>query len=93
MNEPKNSEKQPRTFDNRRKALYTFGGAYLIYTAVQLWKSRDAAAAGAANIAPLVGALVFLLAGLGLLAFTAVKSVQAYKRTMEEHKKEKPDNE
>lgn len=93
MNEPKNSKKQPRTLDNRRKTLYTFGGAYLIYTAVQLWKSRDAAAAGAANIAPLAGALVFLLAGLGLITFAAVKSVQEYKRTMEERKKEKPDDE
>lgn len=93
MNESKKNKKQPRTLDNRRKTVYTLGGAYLIYTAVRLWEYRDAAAAGAANIAPLAGALVFMLAGVGLITFAAVKSVQEYKRAMEESKKEKPDDE
>jgi len=91
MNEPKNSKKQPHALDNRRKTLYTFGGAYLIYTAVRLWQGYRAADSEMPDLVLLLAALAFLLIGLALLAFVAVKSVREYKQFLRDQKEDKSD--
>lgn len=91
MNEPKHDKNQPRTLDNRRKTLYSFGGAYLIYTAVRLWQGYRAADSDMSELILLLAALAFLLIGLALLAFVAVKSVREYKQFLRDQKEDNKD--
>lgn len=85
--EPEKQEAQPdpRGFDNRRKLMFLLCGGYLLYLACKMARDYPAlAAAGVWNtdrIVVLCGMIAFGIIGVGMLGFTAYKTIREWKQT------------